>query len=64
MKPYWMSKMYQAGAWDTFERFSSIWYGQQMYFKQRDGSVYSRYSGKYMSFEDAVYEFLCCLEDE
>ena len=43
--------------WELFDRLSSAWYGKGCYFKQEDGTVYSRMSGEYLSFDQAVDEF-------
>lgn len=42
--------------WDLFDLVSSAWFGKQCYFRQDDGTVYSRVSGEYMSFDQAVDE--------
>lgn len=44
--------------WGLFEMISSAWYGKQCYFEQNDGTVYSRLTGRYLTFEDAVKEFM------
>ena len=49
---------YERGRWDMFQTISSLFYGKQCYFLERDGSVYSRASGKYMTKEEAYEEFL------
>ena len=49
--------------WELFDLLSSAWFGKQCYFKQDDGAVYSRTSGEYMTFDQAIDEFagrLCC----
>ena len=43
--------------WDLFDLLSSAWHGKGYYFKQEDGTVYSRASCEYMSFDQAVDEF-------
>lgn len=43
--------------WELFDLLSSAWYGKRTYFKQDDGTVYSRMSGEYLSFDQAVDEF-------
>ena len=43
--------------WDLFDLLSSAWYGKGCYFKQDDGTVYSRVSCEYMSFDQAIDEF-------
>ena len=47
------------GEWDMFELITSVYYGKQYYFLQDDNEiVYSRASGKYMSVDKAIEEFL------
>ena len=43
--------------WDLFDLLSSAWHGKQYYFKQEDGSVYSRESCQYLTFDQAIDEF-------
>lgn len=43
--------------WELFERLSSAWFGKQYYSKQDDGTVYSRMSCKYLTFDQAINEF-------
>lgn len=43
--------------WDLFDLLSSAWHGKQYYFKQEDGSVYSRESCQYLTFNQAIDEF-------
>ena len=43
--------------WNVFDLLSSAWFGKQCYFKQDDGTVYSRASGEYLSFDQALDEF-------
>ena len=47
----------EAGQWDLFFEITSAYYGKQMYGINDDGTVYSRYSCKEMTFEQAVKEF-------
>jgi hypothetical protein len=47
----------EAREWDLFSLLSSVWHGKQYYFKQDDGTVYSRQSCKYLTFDQAVDEF-------
>lgn len=49
---------YEKGEWDMFLLITSAWNGKQYYFRQDDGSVYSRESGKYLTKEEAYDEFL------
>lgn len=46
------------GEWDMFELISTAYYGKQYYFLQDNEMVYSRASGKYMTFWEAVDEFI------
>lgn len=46
------------GEWEMFELITSTWYGKQCYFVEENGIVYSRVSGKYMSVDEAIKEFL------
>lgn len=43
--------------WAMFDLLSSAWHGKQYYFKQEDGSVYSRESCEYLTFDQAIDEF-------
>lgn len=43
--------------WDLFDLITSAWFGKRCYFQQDDGTVYSRASGEYMSFDQAIDEF-------
>lgn len=43
--------------WDLFDLLSSAWHGKAYYFKQEDGSVYSRESCEYLTFDQAIDEF-------
>ena len=46
----------EAREWDLFDLISSAWFGKRCYFRQDDGDVYSRSSGEYMSFDQAIDE--------
>lgn len=48
---------------EMFDLISSAYYGKQMYFKQDDGTVYSRYSCKQMSVDEAIREFISLIDD-
>lgn len=50
--------------WELFSLLSAVWYGKDAYFRQDDGMVYSRISGEYMTFDQAVDEFVCELRDD
>ena len=47
--------------WELFALLSSAWYGKDCYFKQDDGTVYSRASCQYLSFDQATDEFATAL---
>lgn len=53
---------YEQGRWDMFDLMSCWYWGKQYYFLQDDGTVYSRYSGSYMTVEQAYREFGHILE--
>lgn len=53
---------YEQGRWDMFNLMSCWYWGKQYYFLQDDGTVYSRYSGSYMTVEQAYQEFGHILE--
>ena len=48
------------GEWNMFLLLSSAWYGKECYFEQDNytGIIYSRLSGKTMSREEAINEFI------
>lgn len=50
--------------WELFDLITSAYYGKMMYAQQDHGLVYSRYSGKYMTMDDAVREFVRMLSWE
>lgn len=52
------SDEYKRGEWEMFERLSSAYWTKQMYFLNEDGTVYSRYSCKSMTKDEAFCEFL------
>lgn len=54
----------ERGQWEMFTLLSSAFWGKQYYFMQDNGIVYSRDSGKYMTFSDAVNEFLDRIGDD
>ena len=47
--------------WEMFDILSSAWYGKDCYFKQDNGTVYSRASCQYLSFDQAIDEFAFAL---
>lgn len=46
------------GEWEMLDLISSAYYGKEMYFKEDNLTVYSRYSHHYMSVDDAIREFI------
>ncbi len=52
------------GEWDMFDLISSAYYGKGMYFKQDNGTVYSRHSGKYMTVDEAIKEFISLIDED
>ena len=48
---------FKDGQWDVFEFITSIYFGKQYYFIEKDERIYSRYSHQYMSFGEALTEF-------
>lgn len=52
-----------ANAWELFRLITSVHGGKEMYFKQSDGTVYSRWSHSYMSESEALDEFLKMIGD-
>ena len=48
------------GEWNMFILLSSAWYGKQCYFEEDNDNeiIYSKFSGKLMSREDAIKEFI------
>lgn len=52
------------GKWDMFDLITSAYYGKMMYSKQDNGIVYSRYSCKYMSMDEAIMEFLALIGED
>ena len=49
---------YEDGMFDMLVRISTAYHGKQYYFLQENGKVYSRQSGLYLDFEEAVAEFI------
>lgn len=54
---------YDKGRWEVLLIASSAEYGKQCYFLQDDGVIYSRYSGKNLTLDEAVVEFAGRLQD-
>ena len=48
---------YDRGRWDVLYELSCAYLGKQYYFIQGGGVIYSRYSCRYMTLDDAVDEF-------
>lgn len=44
--------------WELFELITSVHGGKQMYFRNENETVYSRWSHKYMTYDEAIDEFL------
>lgn len=42
---------------DLFDLLSSAWFGKRYYFRQDNGTIYSRASGEYLTFDQAIDEF-------
>lgn len=53
----------KVGEWDMFDLISSAYYGKGMYFKQDNDIVYSRYSCKHMTVDEAIREFVSLIDD-
>ena len=49
--------LWDATAWDVFDRITSAYHGKQYYF-QTGNKVYSRDSGKYLTQQEALDEFV------
>ena len=48
---------YKRGRFDALDAISSVYHGKQYYFLENSGTVYSRDSCKYLTLEEAIYEF-------
>ena len=55
---------YERGEYDLLLLLSSAWYGKQYYFAESNGIIYSRDSGKYMTLDEAISEFLEKIGDD
>lgn len=53
-----MLSPYEQGEWDMFNLITSVEYGKQFYFLEKNGMVYSRKSHEYMTREQAYEEYL------
>ena len=49
---------YERGEFEMFRLISSVYFETDVYFLQDNGMVYSRASGKEITFQEAVNEFL------
>lgn len=54
----------EAREWDLLDLLSSAWFGKRCYFKQDNGTIYSRVSGEYMTLDQAIDEFAGELTNE
>lgn len=54
---------YDKGRWEVLLIASNAEYGKQCYFLQDDCAIYSRYSGKNLTLDEAVVEFVNRLQD-
>lgn len=52
------TELKKQGEWEMFELITSVYFGKQYYFRQGNGIVYSRESGKYLQEDEAIREFL------
>lgn len=50
--------------WRIFETITSAYYGKIMYEDAGHGIVYSRYSHRYITFDDALVEFISLINGE
>jgi hypothetical protein len=50
------------GEWDMFSLITSVYFGKEYYFLEKNDVVYSRLSHEYKSREGAIQEFLDYLE--
>lgn len=48
---------YRRGRFDVLDAISSVYYGKRYYSLEDNGTVYSRDSCKYLTLEEAIYEF-------
>lgn len=48
---------YERGRFDALDAISSVYHGKQYYFREDNGLIYSRDSCKYLTLEEAIYEF-------
>lgn len=57
-------KQLEAREWDLFDLLSSAWFGKRYYFRQDNGTVYSRASCEYLTLDQAIDEFAGKLTNE
>lgn len=50
--------------WRIFETITSAYYGKIMYADVGHDIVYSRYSCRYMTFDEAIVEFISLINGE
>ena len=55
---------FERGVYSALTWLSSAYHGKQYYVLQDDGTIYSRYSARYLTLEEAMDEFAGMLEDE
>ena len=53
-----LQKAFEDGEWEMFSLITSVAYGKEYYFLEKNGMVYSRKSHEYMTREQAYEEFL------
>lgn len=49
--------LWDATAWDVFDRITTAYHGKQYYFREGN-KVYSRDSGRYLTQQEALDEFI------
>ena len=54
----------KTSAFDVLNTLSSAYWGKQYYFEEKDGRVYSRDSGGYLTLDEAVTEFANKIGDD
>ena len=50
--------------WDVFETITSAYGGKQIFFKENNGTIYDRYKGEYITFEEAIIRFCKLIGDD
>lgn len=51
-------------AWDVFEAITSAYGGKQIFFREKNGTVYDRYNSEYITFDEAMNRFCRLVGDE